>query len=410
MSDIIQQLADTLPTPATLKQWWQEGQWNALVNADQQHGDQLSNQPAALLFFAVAHLQVGKINKARFLVQKAIKRGCGRDTVRLALLAGSVEKLGHAARIQSHANDAPSVQGAETSFERAHDLRARVLAELQAAQRPAHISPPAVSSPPVDAPGAQVAKLASKIQTNTSAPEPPSIITHAAQHGRIGILSGYYPGLRFNSPVNHRLYASRHGYRYIFDSTPRFDKRTYMRKLEAVLEYIELFDWLFWIDDDAYFTDSSIPLERFIDLAPHADLIVCKSPSTKDIFTRISSGQFLIRNTPLARRFIQEALATDLSEVQKWWKSHLGMFTKGDQDAMVYLLESQPDFAAPFCSILDHNNFNNRGFEYKKQLSEHFLVHFTGKQKIRDKAFFCQRMASNEYICSPEELEKISIR
>ncbi|CAM4263137.1 hypothetical protein COAQ111491_13785 [Comamonas aquatilis] len=230
------------------------------------------------------------------------------------------------------------------------------------------------------------------------------------QYGRIGILSGYYPGTRFNSQVNHRLYASRYGYRYIFDSTPRFDKRTYMRKLEAILEYLDLFDWLFWIDDDAYFTDFSVPLERFIGLAPDASFIVCKSPSTKSLFTRISSGQFLLRNTALSKKFIEAALSTDLREVQKWWKSDLGMFTKGDQDAMVYLLESNPQYAAPFFSILDHHNFNNREFEFKQCLDEHFLVHFTGTQKHRDKALFCQRMHCNEFLSPAELVRELVLR
>jgi hypothetical protein len=216
--------------------------------------------------------------------------------------------------------------------------------------------------------------------------------------------------MRFNSSVNHRLYACQHGYRYIFDSTPRFDKRTYMRKLEAILEYLDLFDWLFWIDDDAYITDFSIPLERFIDMTPESDFIVCKSPSTKDIFTRISSGQFLLRNTQTARRFIEDALATDLKEVQKWWKSHLGMFTKGDQDALVYLLDSQPSYAAPFCSILDHSHFNSRPFEFEHQLNDHFLVHFTGQRKLLDKAQFCQRMHCNEYLCPPDLIDELALR
>ena len=226
---------------------------------------------------------------------------------------------------------------------------------------------------------------------------------------KIGILSGYYPGTRFNSQVNHRIYASHHGYYYIFDSSPRFDKRKYIRKLEAVLEYLPLFDWIFWIDDDAYVTDINKQLESFIDLAPESDLIVCKSPSTKEIFTKISSGQFLIRNTPKAIDFINKVINTEFETVKKWWTKEMGLFTKGDQDLMVYLLETDPEFSEDFSAIIDHNYFNNRNYEFSEKIDEHFLVHFTGKQKQLDKATFCQRIGCNEFICSPELVSQLNL-
>src|SRR5690606_18745961 len=104
------------------------------------------------------------------------------------------------------------------------------------------------------------------------------------------------------------------------------------------------------------------------------------------------------------------ALHTDLNHVKQWWGSHLGMFTKGDQDALVYLMETDPEFAAPFCTILDHQHFNNRDFEYQTRLEEHFLLHFTGKQKVQDKVRFCERMGVNEYLSPPELIHTLALR
>jgi galactosyl transferase GMA12/MNN10 family len=395
------------PDMSTLEQWWLNGAWSALVEADKESADRFGDQATVLLFFAVAHLQTGTVNKARLLLQKALDLGTPRDIASQALLAASVEKLAMAARIQSENS---SLNTSQAPSNDSHDieasaLRSKVLDSLRAADAQPQATEP---NKAIQATFHALSGVMSKAASPAYAQRSPS--AHSGHHGRIGVLSGYYPGTRFNSPVNHRLYARQHGYRYIFDSTPRFDKRTYMRKLEAILEYLDLFDWLFWIDDDAYFTDFSVPLERFIDMAPESDFIVCKSPSTKETFTRISSGQFLLRNTPVARRFIEDALATDLREVQKWWKSHLGMFTKGDQDALVYLLETHATYASPFCSVVDHHHFNSRPFEFAELLNEHFLVHFTGQKKLLDKAQFCQRLHCNEYLCPPDLIDDVALQ
>lgn len=214
----------------------------------------------------------------------------------------------------------------------------------------------------------------------------------------VGVISGYYPALRFNSQVNHKLYADRHGYRYIFNGGPERDPRMYFRKLETIARYLDLFDWIFWIDDDAYVTDFEIPLERFIDQATGAELVICRSPSTKRIFTKFSSGQFLLKNTPRAHALLQAALHTDLAEVEAFWRDDLGMFTQGDQDVLVYLSEADPRFGDGFFRILNHHAFNNRDFEYTHRLTEHFLVHFTGQRKQASKREFCERLGCNSYL------------
>ena len=50
---------------------------------------------------------------------------------------------------------------------------------------------------------------------------------------RLGILSGYYPGFRFNSAINHKAYADRHGYRYIYNFTPEAGAVKYFFKVRT---------------------------------------------------------------------------------------------------------------------------------------------------------------------------------
>ena len=219
------------------------------------------------------------------------------------------------------------------------------------------------------------------------------------------IISGYFPGRRFASIVNHEGYAMHHGYRYIDASFRGWKRNRYFRKLEMILRYLPRFEWIFWLDDDAYFTNFRLPLTSFLENVQTENFVVCKSPSTKSVFTKFSSGQFFIRNTKLSLLFLQKALRTNLDDVRKtFWASEHGMFTEGDQDALVYLTERYPMFSDGFMLLLDHNAFNNRPFEYLVSPDEHFLVHFTGKQKTRDKDEMCARLKLNRYLTPPHLL------
>ncbi|MBY0510255.1 MAG: hypothetical protein K2P94_08870 [Rhodospirillaceae bacterium] len=216
---------------------------------------------------------------------------------------------------------------------------------------------------------------------------------------KIGVVSGFYPGRRFNSHVNHAAYCRTHGYYYIDASQPGQDTRRFFRKIEVIDQYLDLFDWLYWIDDDAYFTDFSKPLHSFLDLLNGEQMLICASPSTKKIFTKFSSGQFFLRNGPEAKEFLRAAKKVDLEYVKnQFWREDLGFFSNGDQDAFVYLTEAHPLFRENFIKIIDHNHFNNRDFEFVARPEEHFLVHFTGKTKIQAKHDFCARLGINKYI------------
>ena len=225
----------------------------------------------------------------------------------------------------------------------------------------------------------------------------------------LGIISGYYPGVRFGSQVNHQTYADQHGYHYVYNGAPPRRARSFFTKIETILRYQPLFDWVFWIDDDAYFTDFRAPLSALLENVGDHDLLICKSPSTKQVFTKLSSGQFFLRATPRARAFLEAALQTDLEMVRRWWRPELGLFSEGDQDAFVYLTETDPRFRDGFVKIADHSAFNNRDFEYRESLSEHFLVHFTGTEKAQSKEAFCRRLSCTKYLVPHDLLAQYQI-
>ncbi|GAB2519025.1 hypothetical protein GCM10027064_15820 [Microbacterium petrolearium] len=224
---------------------------------------------------------------------------------------------------------------------------------------------------------------------------------------RIGIVS-YCDRIRTLAHVNHELYARQHGYTYIFDIAPTTQHR-FLAKIEKILKLLPLFDWVFWIDDDAFIMDRSIQLEQFIRQSPRASLIMCESPNRNGKWTWISSGNFLIRNTRRAADFLRDVQRTDLSVVSSWWDPEkFGHYTKGDQDAMVYQLATNPSYSGrKFLTRLPFEQFNTRPEHFVTGPREHFLVHFTGDDKRGMAQEFAKRFDLPESLTYWNELKEL---
>ena len=197
----------------------------------------------------------------------------------------------------------------------------------------------------------------------------------------ICIISGRYPRTDFSSPINHKAYAARHGYTYIHCNWPTGAENPYMNKFRYLLEYVQLFDWIFWIDDDAFFIDLDQPLDSFI---PQGDKILsaCKSPDNKEIFTFLSSGQFLLRGGEVGEKFVHQVLNTPISMVENWWNDDVGYFTGGDQDVMIFLLHTVKEYHNAY-TLHDYHAFNSRYEDFKKNPIRVFILHFTGRHETK---------------------------
>ena len=108
---------------------------------------------------------------------------------------------------------------------------------------------------------------------------------------RIGIISGRFPESKFHSQINHKLYADKHGYTYIHCNFPTRAINPYMNKVFFLKAYVHLFDYLFWIDDDAFFFDFEQDIIQYLPKGDHF-FSCCSSPDFKELKTVISSGQF----------------------------------------------------------------------------------------------------------------------
>ncbi|MCG8451367.1 MAG: putative nucleotide-diphospho-sugar transferase [Pirellulales bacterium] len=206
---------------------------------------------------------------------------------------------------------------------------------------------------------------------------------------RLAVVS-FCDHIRTTSIINHAVYSSMQSIPYHFDIAPTVN-RGYFAKIEVIIKFLSLYDWIFWIDDDAYFTQLDVPLTDFIKEQSEQDFVFCKSPVNQGEWTYLSSGNFFARNSPRTHDVLNAILRTDLQTVENWWdRDSFGLFTNGDQDALVYQLLAG-DHGATYTRLPFHV-FNTRSFHFERSAREHFLVHFTGNDKHLQSAAFARRL------------------
>lgn len=199
---------------------------------------------------------------------------------------------------------------------------------------------------------------------------------------KIAIISGRFPSTQFNSSINHKLYADKYGYTYINCNWPTKAKNLYLNKIYYIISYLHLFDYLIWIDDDAFFLDFDKDIMTYAPQGEHF-ISFCKSPDFKDLKTYLSSGQFIVKSNDMAKFFFKDILNQNLNKIKLWWQGDLGYFSNGDQDIMVYMLLSMSKYHDRF-KLYNYKAFNSR-FENLKNIDVHtpLILHFTGVPAIK---------------------------
>ena len=195
---------------------------------------------------------------------------------------------------------------------------------------------------------------------------------------KILILSSHsHPSL--SSPINHQLYAERHGYDYLFDVTPYPLKSSYDQKLQALIHNLRRAncEWIMWIDEDAYFMDHSIRLESFLPVDNRVQFVICRSPvNPEGGWSMINSGVFFVKRCSDALQLLIDALHTDDDLVASWWnEDKYGLFIPGgDQERMLYLF-LQRGMVGTSVLINDHAAFNSRAYHFHRRFDERFVCH-----------------------------------
>lgn len=199
---------------------------------------------------------------------------------------------------------------------------------------------------------------------------------------KIGLISGFDGGLRYASPVGHQLYARRHGLQYHLELASFVGSPGYWHKVAALEHHLENYDWVVWIDDDAFITDTE---SRFLrDTLEAADrdghaIVVAPSTDTElnGAWAAYNTGVVALRRSLETRTLLGMMRSADMRAVEEWWdSSRLGMFTNGDQDALVWALE--PSGCAEAVRLADPLRWNSRPWYYRNRLSDCPVCHFPG--------------------------------
>ncbi len=223
--------------------------------------------------------------------------------------------------------------------------------------------------------------------------------------------------IRYKSFVNHKVFALMSGCDYRLEVGPLPDVgNKYFFKVKAVLDILPRYDWVVWIDDDAFVTDFSRP-SFFTDLAQQADdngdfFIVADGPRLSNgAWTKINSGVFLIKNEERSLNLLTVVLNSDLSEIERWWdEDEYGQFSGGDQDAFVYGLQVARAFSQGV-HIVPQKVMNARPWQYEQSVEDCLIVHFPGmKSKRRAMSDFTKRFGLSDAFLSQELVYRFGVR
>lgn len=169
----------------------------------------------------------------------------------------------------------------------------------------------------------------------------------------------------------NRAYAARHGYDFIvFRDRLAKDRAAQWDKVKAVEACFDAgYEFVFWIDADAFFNVHELALETFID--DDHDLFICddmaNSAGLNDCW--VNTGTMLLRNTEFSRALLK-----------RWWNTERSDLLYGryhEQTVLDQLIKTDPDVAIGV-RIYPAKAFNSVGPELKNPKTdwrETFVIH-----------------------------------
>lgn len=236
-----------------------------------------------------------------------------------------------------------------------------------------------------------------------------------APRPRICIVSGG-SHVRFLSYLNHRTFALEHGFHHRLEiSLGTGITSPYWHKFLAIENVLPEFDWILWIDDDAFFTKWSE--NSILTLVQEAErenkfFVVSEGPVEEGgVWSRINTGVMLVRNDPRSWKLLAKSRTIDLDTVRDWWSDERdGIFTSGDQDTIWWTLRNNQELNEGH-TIVGHRQLNSRAQHYGASLADATIVHFPGPgDKDLRIATFGQRFEMGQSLIPSQLLKKYSVR
>lgn len=183
------------------------------------------------------------------------------------------------------------------------------------------------------------------------------------------------------SDPNRVQYCNRHGIdfiRYSFGvgSLEPKGRQPNWGRFQGLMKHLPDYDWIFYLDTDAIFTNMSIDVRQYID--ENYDLIVAPKPEEG----HLSTGGMLVRNTPWTMAFIHDLW----NQTQFITEGYTGTLSGGDgrmyfeQSSFHYLYDTREDYRKRI-KVVERKLFASTMFDHQP---DHLLVHFPGRAHKRE--------------------------
>ena len=99
----------------------------------------------------------------------------------------------------------------------------------------------------------------------------------------------------------NKAYCDKHGYDIIRDSQRRVAERTpTFECLPLAAEHLPQYEYVVWVDADAYFHIDSPPIHQLLDDCSEFDIILSEDMIPK----QINFGVFIVKNSPYSKKFL----------------------------------------------------------------------------------------------------------
>jgi len=106
------------------------------------------------------------------------------------------------------------------------------------------------------------------------------------------------------SKVN-KAYCDKHGYDIVISHTHNYPNRApHWERIPLVLNLLPLYDYVIWVDADAFFYPNAKRLEPIIEKYPNTNIIW--SSDWEKVKTSINSGIFIVKNTNYSKLFLEK--------------------------------------------------------------------------------------------------------
>lgn len=104
----------------------------------------------------------------------------------------------------------------------------------------------------------------------------------------------------------NKIYCDKHGYDLIKSNKEIYnDREASWQKLPLVLNHIKDYDYVMWIDADAYFYIDSPPITNLINNYNNFDIILSKDIGSTTKIDNINCGVFIVKNTKKSIEIIE---------------------------------------------------------------------------------------------------------